>query len=414
VKDNIDVAGIPTTNGATLPPFVPTADAIVVERVLGGGGRIVGKLNMDAFGVGSTGETSGFGPTRNPWDPRRSAGGSSGGAGAAVAAGEVDGALGVDQAGSARIPASFCGVVAIKPTIGTVPTGGVTHIDRSVDSVCPMSRTVAGASQLLSVIAGPDPRDGGPDEPSRELDLVEATARGVRGLRIAVIDESLAGAQPAVQSRLRVVAEGLSGAGAVVDHISVPILSSAIDIARGLLCFLGAATLRAWGEGTGHLAAVDPDRLAAMEALRRDHGDAMPLYMKFWLVADAHLRATTGAVGFATLQNLRVRVRRDLDEALSRYDALMTPTTPATAPLLGGSDDTPGRIARESVELIANTCAFNLSGHPAVAVPSGIDDSGLPSSAQVIGRWFDEATTIRVAGEVERIAGPIPHPPIAG
>ena len=159
LKDNIDVAGIPTSNASATRAFTPARDAVVVERILAAGGRIVGKLNMDDFGAGASGETSAFGPPRNPHDPTRSAGGSSGGSGAALAAGAVDLALGVDQAGSARIPASFCGVVAVKATHGLIPSQGVTHLDHTLDAVCPMASTVEDAALLLEAIAGDDWRD---------------------------------------------------------------------------------------------------------------------------------------------------------------------------------------------------------------------------------------------------------------
>src|SRR5918995_4088144 len=159
IKDNLAVAGIPVTNASRTLSYTPTVDAVVVERILDAGGTIVGKLNMDDFGGAGTGETSAFGPPRNPVDPTRSAGGSSGGTGAAVRAGAVDLALGVDQGGSGRIPAAYCGVVAVKATHGLVPSFGITHIDHTIDFVTPTARTVRDAAVLLEVIAGADERD---------------------------------------------------------------------------------------------------------------------------------------------------------------------------------------------------------------------------------------------------------------
>ena len=159
LKDNISLAGIPTTNGSRMTSSTPVHDAVAVERILAAGGTIVGKLNMDDFGASGLGETSAFGAPRNPVDPTRSAGGSSGGSGAAVRAGEVDLSLGVDQGGSGRIPAAFCGVVAVKPTHGLVPSWGIIHIDHTIDFVTPIARTVEGAALLLGVIAGHDWRD---------------------------------------------------------------------------------------------------------------------------------------------------------------------------------------------------------------------------------------------------------------
>src|SRR5438132_159413 len=154
VKDNLDVAQIPTTNGSAMNPYTATRDATVVERVLAAGGRIVGKLNLDNYSSGGSGETSVFGPPLNPMNPKHSAGGSSGGSGAALASGAVDLALGVDQAGSARIPASYCGTIALKATHGTVPTFGLTHLDHTLDAICPMARSVDDVELLYDAIAG--------------------------------------------------------------------------------------------------------------------------------------------------------------------------------------------------------------------------------------------------------------------
>src|SRR5579864_3091724 len=191
VKDNIAVGGVPMTEGSHFPPWVPTTDAVVVERVLDAGGSIVGTLNMDEFGGGATGVMSSIGPALNPIDPTRSAGGSSGGAGAAVRSGAVDLALAVDQGGSGRIPAAFCGVVGVKATHGLVPSYGVGHIDHTIDHVTPLARNVRDAALLLEAIAGDDWRDPqwvrGPITTERYAD---AERLGVDGLRIGLIDES--------------------------------------------------------------------------------------------------------------------------------------------------------------------------------------------------------------------------------
>ncbi|HZP27686.1 MAG TPA: amidase family protein, partial [Acidimicrobiia bacterium] len=185
VKDNIAVGGVPMTEGSHFPVFVPSADAVVVERVLDAGGTIIGTLNMDELGGGATGVMSAFGPARNPVDPARSAGGSSGGAGSAVRSGAVDVALGVDQGGSGRIPAAFCGVVGVKATHGLVPSHGVGHIDHTIDHVTPLARSVHDAALLLEVIAGDDWRD--PQwvrGPITTGSYVNAADAGVEGMRI--------------------------------------------------------------------------------------------------------------------------------------------------------------------------------------------------------------------------------------
>src|SRR5215211_497397 len=223
LKDNIALAGVPTTNGSRMTPDVPVHDAVVVERILAAGGTIIGKLNMDDFGASGLGETSAFGPARNPVDPTRSAGGSSGGSGAAVRSGEVDLALGVDQGGSGRIPAAFCGVLGVKATHGLVPTWGVVHIDHTIDFVTPLARTVRAAALLLEAIAGEDWRDAqwvrgnGVPEP-----YSEAEGSGVDGLLIAVVRESANPdvCEPAVLANLASAAAALAAEGAEVGEVS--------------------------------------------------------------------------------------------------------------------------------------------------------------------------------------------------
>ncbi|MFZ1996407.1 MAG: amidase family protein, partial [Solirubrobacteraceae bacterium] len=226
VKDNISVAGVPTTNGSRMPAYTPDLDAVVVERILAAGGTIVGKLNMDDMAAAGTGETSAFGPARNPMNPAHSAGGSSGGSGAVVAAGEADLSLGVDQGGSGRIPAAFCGVVGVKATHGSVPSFGVAHIDHTIDSVTPIAATVADAALLLDVIAGEDWRD-----PQWARGVVEsppcadAATEDLAGLRVGIIRESCDArlCVPAVVAGVHRAADALAAAGAQTEKITIPI-----------------------------------------------------------------------------------------------------------------------------------------------------------------------------------------------
>ena len=193
LKDNIRLAGVPMTNGSRLlEHYVPDVDAVVVERLLDAGAVIVGKLNMDDMGFAGTSETSAFGVVRNPRNPAFSAGGSSGGSGAAVAAGAVDLALAVDQGGSGRIPASWCGVVALKPTHGLVPSFGITYLDHTIDFVCPLARTVAEVAEALEVIAGDDPRD--PQwvrGPIRTEPYTQSLDAPIAGVRLGLVREAM-------------------------------------------------------------------------------------------------------------------------------------------------------------------------------------------------------------------------------
>jgi amidase len=410
VKDNISIAGIPTTNGSSLDPYVPSADAVVVERILAAGGVIVGKLNMDAFGAAGTGETSAFGPPRNPVDPARSAGGSSGGSGAAVRAGEVDLALAVDQGGSGRIPAAFCGVVAAKATHGLVPSFGITYIDNTIDFVTPVGRTVRDAALLLEVIAGPDARDPqwvrGDVRGERYTD---AEHRGVEGLRVAVVDEScdVEMCEPAVLAGVDRAADALRAAGAVVSRISLPIWSKALAIFQPYIGCLVSNMVRSEEAGYGHLGVIDVDAVGAFGTARRTQSRELPKQVKCWLIAERYLHERDGNATYARLHNLRLLVRERVSLVLGDYDVLLTPTLPMTAPrLLEGPSSFAEISARTSAALCFNTAPLNLTGHPALSVPSGSDDDGLPTAVQLVASHFDDATAFRAAFELERALGP--------
>lgn len=404
LKDNIDLAGVPTTNASATPAFIPARDAVVVERILYAGGRIVGKLNMDNFGAGVSGETSAFGPPLNPHDPSRSAGGSSGGSGAAIASGALNLALGVDQAGSARIPASFCGVVAIKATHGLIPSQGVTHLDHTLDAVCPMASTVDDAALLLEAVAGDDWRD-----PQWVRGAVPSSWHptgddDVAGLRIGVVEESIDEqlCSPDVVRNLQAVAAALRQAGCQVREVSIPIWPQALPIAQTLLCHLVGAMIRSEGVGFGHLGLVDSERARTFAVARRTESRLLPPYMKIWMLVERYLHDEYLNASFGMLHNLRLRVRADIQRTLNDVDLLLTPTTPDTAPHLLPpelvTEDGASRILRS---LPFNTAPLNLSGHPVLALPSGRDDQDLPTSVQLVAGSFREELTIRAGRVVE-------------
>ena len=286
------MAGVPTTNGSNLTPFTPAVDAVVVERLLDAGGVIVGKLNMDDFGAAGTGETSAFGPPRNPVDPTRSAGGSSGGSGAAVRAGAVDLALAVDQGGSGRIPAAFCGVVAAKATHGLVPSFGITHIDHTIDSVTPIGRNVPDTALLLEVIAGPDHRDPqwvrGHIPTERYVDTED---EGVAGLSAAVIEESCSAdlCAPAVIERFDWAIAALEAAGARVSRISLPIWSSALSVFQPYIACLSQTWSDRREPGDGHSAPIDRLRGKPSRKARHAASLGLPKQLKCWMIAERYL-----------------------------------------------------------------------------------------------------------------------------
>lgn len=406
LKDNISLAGVPTTNASRLTPYMPVHDAVAVERILAAGGTIVGKLNMDDFGASGLGETSAFGPARNPVDPTRSAGGSSGGSGAAVRSGDVDLALGVDQGGSGRIPAAFCGVVAVKATHGLVPSWGIAHIDHTIDFVTPIARTVEGAAVLLSVIAGDDWRDAqwvrAAPAPAAYADERD---RGVVGLRVAVLEES---ADPqvcdeAVLANLEQAADTLRDEGAIVGRVSIPLWRDGLAIFIPYIGHLFSDTFRTEGQGVGHLGAYDVHALEAFAQTRRRESKLLAQQVKAWLLADRHVHERWFSVPYARLQNARLALRRDVSAALAQWDLLLTPTLPLTAPRLLTRDASFADVsARTAARLCYNTAPLNLTGHPAISVPSGVDGDGLPTAAQIVAGAWGEQTAFRAAFALER------------
>ena len=401
LKDNIRLAGVPMTNAShLLPGYVPSVDATVAERLLDAGAEIVGKLNMDAFAMGGTSETSEFGIPRNPHDPTRSAGGSSGGSGAAVAAGEVGISLGVDEGGSARIPGSWCGVVSMKATHGLVPSFGITYLDHSIDFICPTARTIRDTALTLEAIAGEDPRDPqwvrGPIETAP---YGEALVTDVRGLRVAVIKESIdwPSSEPDVTEAMYEVLRGLERQGASITEVSLPWWKETWPVLHGVLCHSASAMVESDLEGYWRGGMCDPAWQEAFGKARRAGSDGFPTLLKVWTVLGKYLKQRYCSVYYSKAQNYRMEMARLMDRALDDADCLVSPTTPMKATELAGSVAEGDWKGRGAIDMNRNTCPTNLTGHPALTVPSGIGDGGLPTGIQFMGRRWDEATLFRAA-----------------
>jgi amidase len=411
VKDNIAVGGVPMTEGSHFPPFTPSVDAVVVERLLDAGATIVGTLNMDAHAGGATGVMSAFGPTRNPIDPTRSGGGSSTGAGAAVRSGAVDLALGVDQGGSGRIPAAYCGVVGVKATHGLVPSFGVGHIDHTIDHVTPLARSVHDAALTLEVVAGSDWRDPQWVRGPVPTDVYTGAAGlGVEGMRIGVIEESVSGVEceESVLEGLERAVSALADAGAVVERVSLPIWADGFATYQPFVAHLIASMIRSEGVGVGHLGYVDVDRMQAFAVARRTESRKLNPYVKSWMLADRFLHERYLNVSFGILQNQRLLIRRRLSEALAAWDLLLTPTVPTVAPKLLGPDPSIDELLAHSPQSVAfNTAPLNLSGHPALSIPTQWGrDGALPTAVQVIAPHFAEHAAFRAAFVLEEALGP--------
>ena len=406
LKDNIRVAGVPMTNGSRLiPEYVPGFDATVTERLLSAGATIVGKLNMDSFGMGGTGETSDFGCIRNPHNTDCSAGGSSGGSGSAVAAGEVDIALGVDEGGSARIPASWCGVVAVKPTHGLVPAFGLSYLDHTLDEICPMARSVEEVALTLEAIAGEDPKD--PQwvrGPIKVEDYTRALGEDVSGLRLGIIKESMEWDQSEndVSEAVWKAAGKLQAIGASVEAVSVPWWKDAWPILLAVIAHSVPAMVESDLEGYWRGGMCDPDWQEVFGRARRAGSDGFPSLLKVWMIMGKLLRREYCSVYYSKAQNLRHTMTEDLAEVFDTFDVLITPTTPLKATRLTQSNRAGSWEGRGSIEMNRNTCPLNLTGYPALSIPCGFGDNGLPIGLQLIARRFHESLLFRVASQVEQ------------
>lgn len=407
VKDCIAVAGVPQTDGGGRRPYlVPTEDAVVVERILDAGATIVGKTNMEDLAVG-VGEGSYFGAARNPHDPARSTGGSSTGSAAAVAAGLVDMALGADQAGSVRVPAAWCGLVGMKATHGLVPTFGLTHMDHTLDHIGPITKTVADSAQMLEVIAGADWRD---PQWARDVPPVgryrQTADMGLAGLRVGVVGESLA--SPALQGGTRRAFESavaaLSRSGAVIQDVSVPLWPLALPIFSAVVAHGVYGMWVSHQMGFGHLGRVVPDVVAANATETPSH--QLPPRLITRLVLARYLHGAERGVPLARAHNLRLRLRQQVDELFRQVDVLLTPTVVTVAfRLLQERGSRGDRMTRGGGTELLNTCALDLSGHPALTVPWGTGDEGLPTGIQVVGPLFGEEVVYRAGFALEKLAG---------
>jgi amidase len=415
IKDNIEVAGVPMMNGsATVAGFMPRRDATVVTRVLDAGGTITGKAVCEDLCFSGGSHTSRSGPVRNPWDRTRSAGGSSSGSAALVAAGQADLALGGDQGGSVRIPSAFCGTVGHKPTHGLVPYTGAFPIENTLDHLGPITRTVRDAALLLGVLAGRDgldPRQRHDPPPGDYLGDLEA---GVRGLRIGVVSEGFAIpglSQPGVDEAVRAAIATLGAAGASVSEISVPWHRDGLHV-WNVIATDGATNQMIDGNGYGLNAPglYDPELVAHYARGRREHGAEMSESLKLTMLLGRYAIDRYDGRHYAMARNLALALTAAYDAALADADVLIMPTLPIVASQIPADDAGREEKLARSLEMIPNTAPFDVSGHPATSVPAGLSD-GLPVGMMIVGRHFGDATCLRVARAYENAVGGFPAPP---
>ena len=403
LKDSILVAGVPMSVGAEfLEGYTPEIDATVVTRILVAGGTIVGKAVCECLCIGGGSHTSWPAPVLNPLDVTRSAGGSSSGSAALVAAGEADMSLGGDQGGSIRIPAAWCGIVGFKPTYGLIPYTGILPIELTADHTGPMTRDVSDNALLLEVVAGADgldPRQCG----AKAAPYRRSLSQGVNGLRIAVIREGFETpeSEPGVDAAVRNAASKLEGHGAVVREISLPahaagrtvwtpsILEGWLDLA-----------MRRNGCGTNRADVFVASASRALSAWR-NNADELPYPIKVQLLAGEYLHRQYNGFFYGKSQNLLRQLRAAYDSRLADFDLLLMPTTPQVATPLPDSGASLQEIWQVALNMNRNTAPFCGTGHPAISVPCGRSEN-LPVGLMLVGRHWDEGTIYRAAYAIEQ------------
>ncbi|WP_326836439.1 amidase [Amycolatopsis rhabdoformis] len=413
VKDNIAVAGVPMVNGsASMDGFVPRRDATVVRRLLAAGATITGKSTCEDLCFSGGSFTSWPGPVRNPWDLARNAGGSSSGSAALVANGDVDLAVGGDQGGSVRIPASFTGVVGHKPTYGLVPYTGAFPIEQTIDHLGPMTRTVADAALMLSVLAGADGYDSRQPTALDPVDYVAALGESASGLRVGVVREGFGTpvSEAGVDDSVREAVEVLRSAGLSADEVSIPWHLDAMAV-WNVIATEGAAyqMLDGNGYGMGTWGQYDPELVAHYFQGRVARGRELSKTVQLVGLSGRHTYELGGGKYYAMARNLSFELRAAYDTALADHDVLVMPTLPYTARELPPPDVSLADYLDTALSMIGNTAPFDVTGHPACSVPAALVN-GLPTGMMLIGKRFDDATVLRVAHAYEQAVGGFPAP----
>jgi aspartyl-tRNA(Asn)/glutamyl-tRNA(Gln) amidotransferase subunit A len=400
LKDVLSTRGVRTTCGSKiLETYVPPYDCTAWDRLKADGAVLLGKTNCDEFAMGSSNENSAYGPVHNPWDLSTVPGGSSGGSAASVAAGEAIWALGTDTGGSVRQPASLSGVVGLKPTYGLISRYGLIAFASSLDTVGTFTRSVRDAATLLSSIAGKDPMDATSLDTLRR-DYTEGLGEGVAGLRVGVIREAFGeGVEAGVASSVRAAVDRLEGLGASIGEVSLPHTDYA----------LSAYYLIAPSEASSNLARYDGVRYGlriegtdSIEMMTKTRGGGFGPEVKRRIMLGTYaLRAGYYEAYYGQAQKVRTLIIRDYEAAFADHDVLISPTSPTTAFEIGSKVNDPLAMYFNDVF----TIPANLAGTPAISIPSGLDDKGLPVGLQITAPVLEESRLLRVADALEAAIG---------
>ncbi|MDT7900906.1 MAG: Asp-tRNA(Asn)/Glu-tRNA(Gln) amidotransferase subunit GatA [Acidianus sp.] len=395
VKDVISTKGIRTTCASKmLSDYIPPYDATVIEKLKNEGAVILGKTNMDEFAMGSTTETSYFGPTRNPWDLERTPGGSSGGSGAALAAGYVDLALGSDTGGSIRAPAAFTATFGLKPSYGTVSRYGLIAYANSLEQIGPMAKNAEDLGLLYSIIAGEDDKDAttikySVDNPPGEIPI--------KGIKIGVLSDILEMSDKSVVSVIRTAIDKLSSEGAIIEETKLGYAEYALP----------AYYIIAMSEASSNLARYDGVRYGYskhfegnwIETFSKNRGEGFGMEVKRRILLGSFI-LSAGYYEEYYIKALKVRrlIKNSLDQLFSKYDVLLSPTMPVLPPKIGEVINDPIKMYAMDV----NTVIANLAAVPAISIPAGFYNN-LPVGLQMMGRYLSDTMLIGISINIEKI-----------
>ncbi len=404
LKDNLCTEGMPTTcSSRILGNFVPAYSAEAVLNLKKAGAVILGKTNMDEFAMGSTTETSAFGETRNPWNPAHVPGGSSGGSAAAVAAGECFYALGSDTGGSIRQPASFCGIVGMKPTYGTVSRYGLIAYGSSLDQIGPLAKDVTDCAAVLESITSHDVKDSTSMERS-DTDFMAALVEDVKGMRIGIPKDYFGeGLDREVSDAVMRAAGLLEEKGAVVETFDLSLVDYAIPAYYTIAAAEASSNLERFDGIKYGYRTAEYEGLHSLYKRTRSEGFGEEVKRRIML---GSFVLSSGYYDAYYLKALKVKtlIKKAFDEAFSRYDVILGPTAPSTAPKLGESLTDPLKMYLGDIY----TIAVNLAGLPGISIPCGLDKAGLPIGLQLIGDCFQEKKLLRTAYTYEKARGTFP------
>ena len=398
VKDNICTKGYKTTcSSRILENFVPTYAAQAVENLIAAGVVIIGKTNMDEFAMGSTTETSAFGPTKNPWNQEHVPGGSSGGSAAAVAAGECFMALGSDTGGSIRQPASFCGITGMKPTYGTISRYGLIAYGSSLDQIGPMAKDVSDCAALLETVASYDKKDSTSIERG-EYDFTSVLVDDVKGMKIGIPKDYFGeGLDSEVREAVMNAARTLEEKGAVIEEFDLGLVDYAIPAYYVIAAAEASSNLSRFDGIKYGYRAKGAEGLHAMYKKTRSEGFGPEVKRRIML---GSFVLSSGYYDAYYLKALRTKalIKQEFDKAFASYDLILGPAAPTTAPKLGDSLSDPIKMYLGDIY----TISANLAGLPGISVPCGKDSKGLPIGLQLLGDCFQEKKLIRAAYAFEQ------------